>query len=312
MGFFSFLFKLLALVIGGALLITLSLSLINGRNTATSSNLISPLAQTQTQEVQSENVANYLNPGMKLAIDQALEGTTGTYTIYFKKLKTGETYAQNENLRFQSASLYKLWLMATAFQLMHDDKLDENELLRKDAADLNRIFDIASESAELKEGEVSMTVKDAIEKSIVISHNYAALLLSSRVKVSTMRLFLKNEGFSSSNVGQPPQTTASDIASFYEKLYNGTLVNKEYSDRMLAILKGQQLNDRIPKYLPEEVLIAHKTGELQGFKHDAGIVFSPDADYILVILSESNNPQAASERIAKVSKAVYSYVQNNK
>ncbi|MBI4097073.1 MAG: serine hydrolase [Candidatus Levybacteria bacterium] len=312
MGFFLFLFKLLALVVGGALLITLSLSLINGKNTATSSNLISPLAQTQTQEVQSENVANYLNPGMKLAIDQALEGTTGTYAIYFKKLKTGETYAQNENLRFQSASLYKLLLMATAFRLMHDDKLDENELLRKDAADLNRIFDIASESAELKEGEVSMTVKDAIEKSIVISHNYAALLLSNRVKISTMRLFLKNEGFSSSNVGQPPQTTALDIASFYEKLYNGTLVNKEYSDRMLAILKGQQLNDRIPKYLPEEVLIAHKTGELQGFKHDAGIVFSPDADYILVILSESNNPKMAAERIAQVSKAVYSYLQKSK
>lgn len=312
MGFFSFLFKLLALVVGGALLITLSLSFINGRNTATSSNLISPLAQTQTQQVQSENVANYLNPGMKLAIDQALDGTTGTYAIYFKKLKTGETYAQNENLRFQSASLYKLWLMASAFQLISQGKLDENEVLHKDAAELNKIFDIASESAELTDGEVSMTVKDAIEKSITVSHNYAALLLTSRVKVSNLRLFLKKEGFVYSNVGQPPQTTASDIASFYEKLYNGTVVNKEYSDRMLATLKGQQLNDIIPKYLPEEVVIAHKTGELQEFTHDAGIVFSPDADYILVILSESNNPKMAAERIAQVSKAVYSYVQNNK
>lgn len=312
MGFFLFLLKLLTLVIGGALLLTLSLGLINTRHTMAETHLISPLAQTQVKEVQSENVANYLNPGMKLAIDQALEGTTGIYAIYFKDLKTGEIYAQNENRSFQAASLYKLWLMATAFQHIESGALDENELLHKDASELNKIFDIASESAELIDGEVAMTVRDAIEKSITISHNYAALLLTNRVKVSTIRLFLKNQGFNYSSVGQPPLTSASDIASFYEKLYNGKLINKDYSEQMLSILKQQRLNDRIPKYLPDNIEVAHKTGEVEGFKHDAGIVLSPNSDYILVVLSESNNQQAASERIAQVSKAIYAYVQNKK
>ncbi len=305
MGFFSFLFKLLSLIIGAALLLTLSFNLINTRSTPTSPGLISPLAQTEVQEVQSENLANYLSPEMNLVIDQALEGTTGTYAIYFKNLKTGEAYAQNETLRFESASLYKLWTMATAFQLIHDNKLDEDDLLRRDVTELNRIFDIASESAELTEGEVTMTTKEAIEKSITISHNYAALLLTNRIKITTVRSFLKDQGFVNSNVGQPPMTTAADIASYYEKLYKGQIVNKDYSDQMLAILKRQKLNDRIPKYLPEEIAIAHKTGELGGFKHDAGLVFAPGADYILVVLSKSNNPQAAAERIAQVSKAVY-------
>ncbi len=76
---------------------------------------------------------------------------------------------------------------------------------------------------------------------------------------------------------------------------------------MLEILKRQRINDRIPKYLPDDLEVAHKTGELDGFKHDAGIVYTPKGDYLFIALSKSTSPAQAAERIALLSKEVYAY-----
>jgi beta-lactamase class A len=78
---------------------------------------------------------------------------------------------------------------------------------------------------------------------------------------------------------------------------------------MIDLLKRQRLNSKIPKYLPSEIQIAHKTGELFEASHDAGIVYSPNGDYIIVILSESDEASRplANERLAQVSKEVYNY-----
>lgn len=42
----------------------------------------------------------------------------------------------------------------------------------------------------------------------------------------------------------------------------------------------QKINDRIPKFLPKEVVVAHKTGDMDYFEHDVGIVYTPKGDYI--------------------------------
>lgn len=104
-----------------------------------------------------------------------------------------------------------------------------------------------------------------------------------------------------------PQTTPHDVMLFFEKLYKGEIVNKFYSDEMLSLLKRQQINDRIPKYLPEGIPVAHKTGELDRVKHDAGIVFAPTGDYIFVVMTDSSNPMSAAERTAILSKDFYHY-----
>lgn len=121
---------------------------------------------------------------------------------------------------------------------------------------------------------------------------------------------LERNGLGESSVGTDgsiPITTASDIALFLEKLYNGQVINRQYSDEMLAILKNQKLNNKLPKYLPNTIQIAHKTGELGDFTHDGGIVYTPKGDYIIIILSKSDYPPGAEDRIAQVSKAVYTY-----
>ncbi len=243
-------------------------------------------------------------------VNKALEGTNGKYSIAIKNLKTGESYFLNEHQPFDSGSLYKIWIMSTAFKQIEEGKLEKDETLEEDVEDLNREFGISDEESELSEGKINFTVASALEQMITISHNYAALMLSEKVKLSNVRVFLTSNGFNESNLStenDTPKITAYDAMLFFEKLYKGELANKENTQAMLDLLKRQQLNEKIPKLLPSGTLVAHKTGEINMMTHDAGIVFMPNGDYIISILSESNYPPGAVERIAQISKSVYDY-----
>lgn len=253
-----------------------------------------------------------LKPSLRSIVEQSLVGSEGRYGIVIKNFKTGESYQLNEHQVFTAGSLYKLWVMGTAFQKIKDGDLKEDEDLSEKIEALNEEFNIAPEDVELQTGNISLTVIQALEQMITISHNYAALLLTKRIKLSSVKVFLKENGFAQSQLGIDadtdfPVTTPFDIALFYEKLYKKELVAPLQADKMIELLQNQKLNDGLSKYLPSEVKIAHKTGEIGWFKHDAGIVYSVNGDYLIVILSESDSPAGAQEKIALLSKAVYDY-----
>jgi beta-lactamase class A len=249
-------------------------------------------------------------PNLHQAILQALSGATGKYSVVVKDLKTLKAEKQ-ESLYgekvYKAGSLYKLWIMAETFNQIRDGKFSEEESLSEDVDTLNKNFNIDSESAELTGGKITVTVKDALKQMIEISHNYAALLLTEKIKLSSVSEFLKTNGFKNSHVGDLPTTTADDIALFLEKLYKGELNNAKYTQEMLSLLKAQQLNDKLPKYLPKGTVVAHKTGEIDYVSHDGGIVYTKDRNYIIVVLSDSNFPPGAQERIAQISKAVFNF-----
>lgn len=259
-----------------------------------------------------ENVlsAQLQNYSLKSTVLNSLTNTTGTYGIAIKNLKTNESYYLHEHQTFETGSLYKLWIMATVYKQIQLGTLTGDQELNGDIAELNEKFNLASDEAELTEGTINFSVKSALYQMISISHNYASLILSEKIKVSSVATFLKGNGFKESTVGtngDVPKSTPRDIALFYEKLYKGELANGQYSAEMTGLLKNQQLNDGLPKYLPVGATVAHKTGDIGWNKHDAGIVYTEKGDYIIVVMSESNSPAGAQERIALISKAVYDY-----
>jgi beta-lactamase class A len=243
-------------------------------------------------------------------VKKALEGSEGNYAVSIKNLKTGESFYMNDHSSFEAGSLYKLWIMTATFKEIEKGDLKEDEELFSSIDNLNREFDIDPDLAELTGGTINLTVSSALNQMITISHNYAALLLTKRIKLSTVADLLDSDGFHESKVGTDgsyPTTTASDISLFYEKLYKGELASLDSTTKMIELLKNQKLNNKLPRSLPEGTVIAHKTGEIDFFSHDAGIVYSPKGDYVIVVLSESKSPAGAEERIADISKAVYDY-----
>lgn len=259
------------------------------------------------QSLISPNASFSSETSLQKIVERAMSDSKGRYGIVIKNFKTEKTYSFNEHQEFEPGSLYKLWVMAITFQKIKDGSLKEDDVLSEDIVTLNDLFNIDSEDTEQQDGSIELTVSQALNQMITISHNYAALLLTKEVKNSSITKFLKDNGFNESEIGEPPKTTPADVALFFDKLYKGELVDKESSDKMLDLLKKQQLNDGLPKYFPDTTVVAHKTGDIGWFKHDAGIIFSGKGDYIIVVLSESDSPPGAQERIAQVSKVIWDY-----
>ena len=243
------------------------------------------------------------------------------YSVVIKNFKTGEEFRFNDSKQFNSASLYKLWVLAVALQQVRDGKLVKDEVLSgdKNKLDLTLGFitptptgmDPSIEIVEPEKVIISMKVDEAIEKMITKSDNYAALLLTQKLGYKNIDTFVNNYKFINSSFGSPPKTNASDMALFFELLYKNQIIDENISNEMTEILKDQTFNDRIPKYLPENIQVAHKTGELSGAKHDAGIIFNNNGDYMIIVLSQTNNEAVAAEKIAKFSEDIFEYFNNS-
>ena len=266
---------------------------------------------TNTGEIRvGSQVSQENSNSLEKIVQNDLIGAKGDFAVYIKNLKTGDSYVFKEHQVFDSASLYKLWVMGEVFEQLKSGRISMDTKLKEDVEVLNEKFKIASESAELTEGTIEQTVGDSLERMITISDNYSGLLLAWKLRLSTIASYLTRNGFAESKVGVSggsPVTTASDIGLFFEKLYTGKLADPESTNAMLSLLKRQRLNEKLPKFLPENTVVAHKTGELDTISHDAGIVYTPKGDYIIVVLSDTPAPQSAVERISAISRDVYAY-----
>lgn len=293
------LIKILPLII---FIVTISFFSFINLEKSDNSNILKPIGRFVEKNLKTDKKSAELEK----IIQQELQNTDGTYAVAIKNLKTNEYYYYNEERLFDTASLYKLWVMGTVFEELEKGNLSKDKQIGFDAQTINERLNIASESAEITEGFVGNTIEGAISRMITISDNYSAHILYLTVGWSKVGEFLERYNFTNSSTDEL-QTAALDILSFYEKLYKGEIVSKSASNEMVEILKRQQLNDRIPKYLPKNVETAHKTGELGAVKHDAGIVYSAKGDYIIVLMSETNNQSTAAEIEAKISEKVWGY-----
>ena len=249
--------------------------------------------------------------GLERLIAQNLESAPGTYGIVVKKLDTAETVAINDHIPFETASLYKLWVMGEVYRQVEKGTLTEDEVLSKSIPALNAAFGLSADVAEQTSGSISLSVKNALTQMITISHNYAALLLSAKIRMASVTSFLKDFNLTESKVGTSeanPKTTAADVAKFYELLYSGKLANSKHTADMFEMLKAQKINRKMPKYLPTGTVLAHKTGELGTYSHDAGILYTPKGDYIIVILSDYGIPADSEEFISKITKSIYDFL----
>lgn len=243
-----------------------------------------------------------------------------SYSIYIKNLKKNKAYEFNSKEAFPLASVYKLAVLYKAYDAINKGNLTPSTTLSMDQAKLDKTLSPkdktdASPTPSPKNAEeqiISMPVSEALRLMITISDNYAAQLLAEKLGWTNTEKFLVNEeinvDLTSTN---SPKASASEIAKILEKIYKGEAVNKIASQEMIDLLKKQTVNDRIPKNLPEDIIVAHKTGELDGIRNDAGIVYGQKGDYIFVFFSDTNQPLDAVDKIATLSQKFYEELESD-
>jgi beta-lactamase class A len=232
-----------------------------------------------------------------------------------KNLKTAECASYNENEIVPSASLIKIYVMAEILRQVKEGKLSLKQRILVKEADK-----VPYSILTLLETSNDYSLKDLLTLMIVQSDNTAANILIDMAGVAEINKFISGLNFkntilrrkmmdmSARKAGQENLTTASDMARFIELLYLGEVLDQENSTYMIDIMKEQLDNSMIRLYIPDQTVIAHKTGELDYLAHEAGIVFHENGDFIFVIMvwdAVSNN--FARQSIGKISKIVYEY-----
>ena len=77
---------------------------------------------------------------------------------------------------------------------------------------------------------------------------------------------------------------------------------------MMELMKSLKHKERLARPLPVGWQIAHKTGLLRRACHDVGIVFSPEGDYVLAVMTWKGPDYKISKNyISKVGKITYRY-----
>jgi hypothetical protein len=104
---------------------------------------------------------------------------------------------------------------------------------------------------------------------------------------------LIHAGFVSTTLSSPQQTSAADVAEFFTRARAGTLLGpggEAASAELFQLLRKQEVNDRLPLGLPPGTTIAHKTGDIRMWAHDAGVFTTPRGDVLLAVLSGPWSP----------------------
>lgn len=211
-------------------------------------------------------------------------------------------YAHDPDERIITASLYKLGVLMEAERRVETGELHYGDIIVIQPEDI-------TEDGSFEAAGTEMTLDKALEAMITISDNGTAQALWHLLGGENIDATLAREGMPDFHVAydntEDNVATPRAIGTFFTRLANKELISVPASERMLARLERQEIADRLPASLPDNVVIAHKTGNLLGLAHDAGIIFTPAGPRVVVAMTWDADPVEANAFIANIGALVY-------
>jgi beta-lactamase class A len=241
-----------------------------------------------------------LDAALVTRLDAVLAGLDGHVSLAIKDLGSGRGAVLEGDRELPAASLYKLPILYTVF----DAGLSLSEALpiTEDA----RAYDTGT--MELGVGE-SLTVAEALERMITLSDNTSAVMLGSRVGGPRINGTLAALGMDTTHYSLERMTTSAlDMLHLLDLMARGRAVSPAASADMVHLLLRQRVNDRLPRLVPDDVQVAHKTGNLPGTVNDVGLLYSPSSTVaIAALVSDTTDETAAATAIARAAQVANAY-----
>ena len=245
-------------------------------------------------------------PDLVLAskVTERLAGRSGRIGVAIKDLRTGHGVLIDPDGEYEAASLFKLSVMYEVFKQRDEGRLSFDEQLVY--TERHVAFDLGT--LDRPAGSI-IRLDDALERMITISDNSSAILLTDRVGAININHDLQGLGLSHTRVLLDDlRTSPADMLAFNEMLELGRGVSPESSAEMVRLLARQKVNDRIPRLLPSGTVVAHKTGNLPGVVNDVGIVYGPNATFVIAVLVDGTRDEGtAATTTAQIARDAYDY-----
>lgn len=238
----------------------------------------------------------------KNVLKKFLAQEQGSYSIYYKDLKTGREFGIDENKVLTGASLNKLPLVAYLYSLASHGKinLEKTIIIQKDD-----IQDYGSGPLRYGGPGQSYSLKNLAKLALEQSDNTAAHILGVRLDLVNVQKYINSLGFVSTDMANN-KTTAKEMGKLLDLIWNRKITNEPLTRELLDFMRDTDQEDRLPVDLPKNVFVYHKTGDATGMIHDAGIIDEKNSPFILAILtSDITNEDTAKKTIGKIAKFIY-------
>ena len=236
---------------------------------------------------------------LKSRVSKTIRSFPGTWSVYVKNLKTGESFCLN-NQPMYAASVIKLFAMGAAYQKVADGKLSLGSVS-------GLISTMIADSNNSAFNSIVLKIGRSYVNTWCKAHGY-----SQTRQVHGLSPADNNSGIriaSGSNV-----TSVSDCGRFLESVYNGTCVSRTYSKKMVANLKkitrdkSLYYRSKLPSGVPSSAVCANKTGDLDDYAHDCAIVYGKKTDYIICVMAHvPGRGYSCSSYYRKLSSMVYNF-----
>ena len=237
----------------------------------------------------------YSKEELESKILEITENAAGSWSVHVEIPNQNFT-VQINNKTVRAASVIKMFNMAALFEKAEKGELDVTD----------RIYDTCCEMITVSSNSAS---NEIVEYTGSGSFDTGAELVTEFAhKAGCKDTQEEHKLYDNGGPGSGINTTSvADCAKFLKKLYNKELVSEKADEKMLEILKEQTFNHKIPAGLPENTVVAHKTGENSKVELDVGIVYSPSCDYIICISVTDFNGAEIHSVFAEISKTVYNF-----
>ncbi|HSU79627.1 MAG TPA: serine hydrolase [Candidatus Angelobacter sp.] len=258
-------------------------------------------------------------------IQSIVEQVGGTWGIVLEDLNTSETWAINEAELFYAASVIKVPIMAAAFAAFEKGllSLDDWHTLKKE--------ELVGGSGVLQHMTpgTKLSLYDIITLMIIQSDNTATNILIDKLGVEGIQKTMSDAGMTKStffnklmvvpaNRKGSNEITAKDISSLLKSIVNGQLISHYACEKMIEIMKKQQIRNGLPGKWPYESTdvigeipkweIANKTGWVPGIRHDAGVFYVGEKKMIVTVLSKDVDDLKSEETLAEIGECLYKYL----
>lgn len=255
------------------------------------------------------------------------ESVQGRFAVVFHDLSDPENKVEiRAREMFHAAStmktpvLYTLWNMERNGEISWDDSVDvKNEFLSiVDGSPYQ--MEISRDGGEGLYNAIGSkrTVRELAHDMITVSSNLATNILIAYADAKRVTADMRALGADSIQVlrgvedlkafdaGLNNRTSALDLAVLFHEIYrlgDAAVVMKD-------ILLAQKFRDIIAGGVPEDVVVASKSGGITNTVHDSGIVYLPDGRaYIVVFMSDGLDGNESGNQLgARISETIYHFM----
>ena len=238
---------------------------------------------------------------LKKLISDYTKKLPGKYGVTYIDLATGEMVNVNDKVEYIAASTSKLPVNVLLYKNIEAGKINLEDKLVYKKEDWEPGTGTIIGSAYGTE----YTVRETSKLNMIKSDNCGINMLIRLLGIENVRKYMADLG-GQVYYGKTHRSCPYDMALIAQDLYKLYLNNEGLYGELINNMENSDWHDRIDAKLPKEVKVAHKIGNQVTTRNDVGIVFGSHP-YILSVMSDNVNIDAATKSIADLSKKIYDF-----